>query len=520
MQKAKILFYNETTGSGIAITKSKEKIKFSIEQWDEYDILPATGLEIKFKIENNIPINIKVNKKPETSEKASQKDDDTSDFETTNTTIQDTENKNTDLTKAEKELNSFLNSSSNNLDSLERKISLSKDISETIHNYFEYIKAEVTKREGYNKVSGRLSYSLARRFIWTMFNNLIDIDQNIITLRIKSISDDLKFTSQIKDDFDKKVKYPLVAFDEIFLSAQVEYMLVKTMTKQTKDKLNLLKTKEKTVGKQKEKKKKEIQATRNKELLKELQRKLKVINGTYADIVHMMAQLQEILEKNTKRLKVFEDNYRQTFFKTFHTEADKYQASITNILDAQAYLLDSLLWKEAKNSTETMNYFKSFSIDVELNTKTYLKYYLSTIDEGKANEENQELYKLYDYLCEQQKDYILIITSSAESSLEYSQSIVSTRKTLEVKSFISELESIKWAMKNTIKVIVLENNLLSTSAQKYLDYYHNNIFSKPKIILIGATQPIKSSNYTITKTLASGITPRVLTNTLIKMIDE
>jgi len=490
----KILFYNEQNGNGIAITKENEKIKFNIEEWDNYDVMPKLGLEISFILEDGIAKKIDIFKHdniekiiPEKVEK--------------NSTTTKNKCKNKELEKIGDELNSLLDNSNDNLNSLDKKISLSMNINATMDDYFNHLKKELHKREGYKKVNGRLNYSFAKRFLWTTFNNLVDIDNNIVTLRISSISDDLKFVSNLKDNFDRKIQYPLTAFQDIFLSSQKEYISIKKMTTETIERLNLLRTKEETINFEKDKKKQEILKSKTNEEKIKLTRELKILNGTYVDIVHMMARLQEIHKINSKRLSNFESSHKENFYKSFKTEAKKHQKNITNILNAQTYLLDFTLWKEAKSSHAILNYFKSLSVDIELNTKTYLKYYLSTLDETKANKDTKDLFTFYNYLTEMQKDYILIVTASSEDALDYSQYIQSIDKTLVVKSFISELESIKWAMLNTIKVIVLESRLLSTNAKEYLDYYHNNIFSKPKIILIGDDINIKSNNYIITEIL-------------------
>jgi len=304
----------------------------------------------------------------------------------------------------------------------------------------------------------------------------------------------------------------------MFLSSQLEYTLVKQITNEIIERLNLLKGKEKTIALEKEKKKKLIIKETDKEKQKELTRELKVLNGTYVDVVHMMAKLQEIHKKNTQRLYDFEITYKESFFKSFQEEAKIHQENIVDILNAQTFLLDSILWKEAKTSQAILAHFRSLSVDIELNTKTYLKYYLSTLDEGKAKKETKELFAFYDYLVEMHKDYILIVSASAQDALDYSQFIQSSDKTLVVKSFISELESIKWAMINTVKIVVLEDRLLSTSAQKYLDYYHSHIFSKPKIILIGDSSNIKSSNYTISRTLPMYVQAKILVSTLNELL--
>ena len=534
----KILFYNNLDGSGIIITKEKKKLSFSIQEWDDFDIMPSLGLSVSFEFIEEQVKNIKANetakeetvtqekvvKQEETAtqeeavkqEKTKENNDSNIKKTETKSTKQTTSvrYKNQNLEKLSEELNALLNDSSDNLDILDAQISLSMDIADTMHQYFENLNKETAKRIGYKKVNGRLDYSLAKRFLWTTFNNLTDIDNAIVTLRIGSISQDLKFMSKLKDDFDKKVRYPLVAFEDIFLKSQQEYILVKQMTSEVTERLNLLKSKEEKLSIEKEKKKQKLTTLRNKETRQHVMKEFKTLNGTYVDVVHMMAKLQEIHAKNTKRLSEFEQAYKESFYKKFQQKAIKHQKNLIEILDAQAFLLDSLLWKEAKTSEAILAYFRELSINIELNTKTYLKYYLETLDEGKVNNETKELFKFYDYLKKHQKNYVLILTADVQNALDYTQFLRSANKSVCIKSFISELESIKWAMSNTVKIIILEDTLASTNAQQYLDYYHTHMLSKPKIILIGDQKAVKSSQYSIHSVLPKHIQPKKLNDTL------
>ena len=538
IKHGKILFYNELSGDGILITKDKQKLKFSVENWNDFDTMPVLGLAVSFDLENETPLEITVTEYvtesktiPETEETDKEitketletpaktnTDDETkneTDLDSTKETEEDKEpsdNKYKDesLNKAEEELTSLLSNCSNILESLNKKIALTSSVITTMRLYLDSIKKDLKKREGYNKVDGRLDYTLSRRFLWTTYNNLIEIDRDIISTRIKSIGNDLKFMSTLKDSFDKKTNYPATAFEEIFLSSQPEYKAVKTLTRHSVEKFNFLKNKEKSIAAQKKLQIETIQKCKNNQELEVLKRDLKTLNGTYADIVHMMATLKEIHRINSKRLRRFEETYKEDFFKVFKSESIKYKADILNILNAQAYLLDFLLWKEARASKNILNHFKSLAINAELNTKTYLKFFLDTLDESKSNEASKDLFTLYDHLVEMQKEYVLVVASSAQDAMEYESTIKQLNNSYAVKSFINELQCIKWASLNTVKAIVIEETLQVTNAIKFLDYYHKNIYSKPKILLIGNNSGGHSKDYVIHKTLPANISAKVL----------
>jgi len=410
----------------------------------------------------------------------------------------------------EAELNKLLTTSSGNLNILNKKISLSSDIDSSIKLYIDEVNIHLKKRMNYKKVDGRLDYILAKRFLWTTFNNLKDIDRTIITNRVLSIRKDLTFMDKLYENFTKKTTSPAVAFEELFLTVQSEYKVVKSFTGKTSEKLKYLKKQEEILKHQREKKNTLIGEAKSKKLRNDLNDELKALNGTYVDIVHMMAKLQEMQDINITRLKDFEIKYRAEFDISFKREAKKYKEIIKDILNAQAFFLDFTLWKEAKISKDIRTYFKKLSINVELNTKTYLKYYLSTLDESKSSETTKELYQLYDHLDEIYKEYIIVIASSAQEAMDYEHSIKTIDKTYNVKSFIDEVNCVKFAMVYTIKLIVVEEKLQKTSADTFLNYYHTHILSKPKILHLGNNSPLYSNNYHIDKKLPANSSPRVV----------
>lgn len=539
----KILFYNQQTGTGIIITPEKTKCKFNIEEWDDFEIMPALGLEVEFTdISEDFALGITIKRKSTEKEDTNKKEivekeplkkvEENLEKEekpkpsvtlptignSFNKKIQNTvKYKNVELTQTNIDISKLLDETENRLESINKNINLTIDILDTMHDYFSNIKKQIKKRQGYEKVDGRLTYSLAKRFLWTTFNNLQDIDPHVITLRIKSISEDLLFMNDLEEDFKQKIKYPSLTFDDIFLKSQIEYKNIKNLAKQTKDQLSFLREKEKSISFQKESIKKEILNCNDKTKLLELNKNKKVINGTYADTVHIMAQLQEEYAIHSKKLKEFEDKYKNDFNEKFKKEAKKYSTILTDILDAQAFLLDSLLWNEAKTSNPIQSYLKNLSIDIEFNTKEYLRYYLNTLDEAKSSQNVKELFTLYKHLQEIQKEYILIISANAEDALDYQCQISRITQDFKIKSFTDELSALKWSMKHNVKIIVIENILEITNAKKFLDVYHTNISTKPKIILIG-NDYIHSNKYIVYKILSHGVTPQAVASTIKNII--
>jgi len=558
----KILFYNDSNGEGIIITQEKKKYKFSVNEWSDFESMPIAGLEVSFKIEEDKAIEIEVvpqkeekqekpiipktlpkqeqeNKEPEESSKIFQEVTLPNNY----TPLDKTKNiikekkisvqaededeevvkaqryKEEELTISEEELADLLTNSKQSISKLDKNIKQTMSISDTMKRYFHFVSESINKRLGYKKVNGRLDYKLAKRFIWTTYNNLREIDFHIISIRIKSVSDDLKQMGRLQEDFERKVRYPTIAFEDIFLSSQIEYRKTKIIAQKISEKLSSLKVKEHSLGVERKKFQKQIEEEESLSQKQDLQKKLKIISGTYVDIVHMIAKLQDEYTLQMEKLVKFEEEHKDLFNKEFTKEAKRYKNFILDIVNAQAYLLDFLLWKEAKTSKAILNHFKNLAIDVELNTKGYLKYYLSTLDESKTNEHTKELFELYKHLQDIYKDYVLILSDDVQDAMEFEQCIKGIVKNLGVKAFIDELQALKWAMTNSVKIIVITDTLQLSSSQKFLDSYHNNIFSKPEIVFLGHIPEKHSKNYSIRRVLPRNASARVVMQTIKEVIE-
>ena len=510
----KTLFFNETDGKGIIITSQREKVDFNVADWDDYDIMPTTGLEVVFDIvdtqayhivakENDTVIKIEEDELPEIVE-------DIPSIEQAHIVTEHfKEEDSIDVLEDDEEL-----VENERPQSITNTLTLSKAIT----NYFNIIRANIQSRKAYKKVDGRLDYLLVRRFIWTTYNNLTDIDIEIATPKIRSLKDDLLKMSSVYDDFMRKTKYPKLAYAEVFLSAQAEYMKIKVGTEKIIEKLNRLRLDEKKLGGIKEVKKKELEESIHSSHFTVLEGEMKSLNGTYVDVVHMMAELDERYKADLKLLNEFEKEYREDFYKLFAIEEKKYKYDLVDTLNAQAYIFDIQLWHRAKRSKGVKVHFKKSSISGELNTKTYLKYYLSTQDVHKASGDTKKLFELYEYLSSVHKDYILIMVASAQDAMEYEASIKSIDKGYDSKAFVDEIQAIKWAMKNSVKLLVVEEQLAKVRVEKFLSLYSKNVLSTPKIILIG--EKPKSTLSSISKLISTGTSSRVIAQNVKSIMDE
>ena len=532
----KVLFFNSNEGSGIIITAEKTKHNFSVQFWDDFDVMPETGLEVAFdEVDGNIEnIVSKATYEEEIHENVVQEDE----VVEAKTELQINES-----LAIEKHLEIVSTPDLNYVDSTEEmsvahfeleiegseaeveaelqrerpsSITNTLTIGRAVSNYFDVIKQNIEIRENYKKVTGRLDYLVIRRFLWTTYNNLVDVDIRIITPKIKMLSNDLKEMAKVYDDYVIKTKNPPFAYQEVFLSAQEEYQKIKQGAGNVIEKINHLQVNAKKLGGVRSIRKKELQESIKTPQFKALEKELKSLNGAYVDVVHMMAELDERYKNDMALLEEFETEYREDFYEVFDIEAQRHRDDLVDILNAQAFFFDSQQWSAAKSSKLVQAHFKQANVSGELNTKTYLKYYLSTQDESKATGETRKLFELYKYLQSVQKDYTMVVTANPQEAMEYESEIHHMSGSYNVKSFVDEIKAIKWARKNSVSILVVEDELQKVRVAKFLSIYAKNIMSNPKVILIG-NKP-GSSAISITKLLPRGSTAKAISQAVDSLL--
>ncbi len=486
----KILLYKDNDGLGTIISTTKEKINFSIDDWNDFDTMPSKGLEICFDYQNFKASSIMSIITKNRSDKPTKKQENI-------TILEDVEN---DFGEKKKTVKATLN------------------IPKSISKYFDIINDNIKKRATYKKVPGRLDYLVVRRFLWTTFNNLNEIDLKILTHDIKALSKDLKSMTHIYDDFINKTRFPVLAYEEVFLACQIEYLNIKDDTLKMIDRLSQLRTSEEHLGKALAQKKEELKKKRKAPEFEDLKREYKVLNGTYVDMIHMMGELNERYKHDIELVTSFEKKFKSDFYHLFGDEAKKYKDSIIDILSAQAFLLDNKLWTQAKSSKIVKEHFYKAGVRDDLNTKTYLKYYLDTLDSNKAGDETQKLFELFDYLTEMHKESIMVVVSNAQDAMEYEADIKKIDRTYKVKAFIDEKLALQWAIKNNTKVLVIEDKLTKLQLPTFFKHYKKLIPTSPKIILLGRDS--KANIYTINKVLSKGVSPRVISTNVKKLLTQ
>ena len=386
---------------------------------------------------------------------------------------------------------------------------------QSIDNYFAIIEKQIEKRIHYKNSNHKLDYLLIHRFLWTTLNNLNDIDIQIITPEIRKLSKNLKNMEKTYKDFAKKIQYPSLAYEEVFLSSQSEYKELYKNNEKIVEEMRKLKMSEEYLAASLTKRKNLLKKTTDPQKRKEIQTEYRIINGTYVDVIHIISVLKERYNENQLVIQSFKNKYFEEFNTLFSKTATIYEKILIDILGAQAFELDMLLWEQAEKSKNVQQYFKEAGINGEFNTKTYLQYYLESNKHEKETTHYQKLYELYEYLQRIYIKHIVIVTNSTDDAIEFKKSIKSITKEHKVHSFIHEKEALKFALQNIVDILIVNEELNSMSSSSFLKYYQKYSLHNSKLIFLGYQQ---DKSYEAIQTLSTEITPNFLANTIKKLL--
>ena len=110
----------------------------------------------------------------------------------------------------------------------------------------------------------------------------------------------------------------------------------------------------------------------------------------------------------------------------------------------------------------------------------------------------------------------MVMLSDVNDALEFESCINKIDKTFQAKAFIDEKLALKWAMKNSVKVLIIEERLSRMQVETFLKYYKKYILVIPKLIFLGNSK--KFDEYAISKILSRGISGQIVAKTVKELI--
>jgi CheY-like chemotaxis protein len=425
--EGKITFFNQQEGKGKVLTRQKKVYHFDMDAWVDFDNLPNTGILVEFF----------VNKEGEVEKISAVEGHENSD------------------------------GSAGGLEAL-------KTTTECIDEYFSDIKNLIGKYSNTLNVEKELDFFKMKRFLLTAFNDLFELDNGLADNKLEARRNELLSLQTKYSEFRRAARFPLgYAFEKIFLEHQPNYMKILKKKESILQKMSAYALKEKPLQFEIERKEKELETLekegkKGSETYQKKDEVLKSLRRQYVDILHYVSNQKETLVLLSRQIDNFQKLHFKSFVKDFEPLMRFLDAKLIKILNVKAYYFDSMMWSRAKNSMIIRQFFIDSGIEGTYSSKTFLKYFLRTLDKEKLNESNKELVNLLKYLESLGSDSVLVIRSNKEAATRTKYLIENIDKEIKVKSTIDASETFKYALKDRPDIIILDYNLRTTNAIEYI----------------------------------------------------
>ena len=422
--KGKIVSYDPQKGVGKIITKKYGVKLFNIDDWIDYNKLPEVGIEVEYDIENNHLKNILTLNSTEIL------------FETFNKKIRYKLPEN-----------------------LQIKENVTLDY--CLDEFFNKFKKIALKYKNLLSYTKSLPYKKVKRFLLTAYNNLLEIDLNINDSRLRDIKNSLDEVEKFYDKLKIETKNPIyIIMEKLVLTKQQNYQLLKTKFENNKTiigenskNINLLELKIEKLNKELDSYKKSSAIYQEKLQL------LKFYKKNYVDLIDNTQKLKEQNSEINSSIKEFEEVYQKIFEKIFKREVYIILKILEKELDILASQFDTILWENAKLSKEVQNFFKKSKIEGSYSTKTFIKYYLKSLNKEKMNNADAELVKIFDELKVFSKNIIIYDKNKSRAreillyleNLDYDAEVKIFNKLKEFIFYIKENDS-------NIDIIIFEKD--------------------------------------------------------------
>ena len=368
----RILFYNPNTGQGKLILKSQEKMDFSADLWEEFDVMPAAGRLVSCRIEKGVLTSI--------------------------TPVAFDEE--IDSLKSEDLIQTFAESAKAKSDSTAKR-ALTFTVRETLQNYFKPIETFIGKPPAVVNTSNQLDFFSVERFLMTAYNDLKGLDASLHNnAEVKKIFDEIRQLKKAYITLESRLDSPKLAFEMIFLRSQPEYLQFIRHNEQCLNRISLLSRMEESLFPDIQAKEEELKSISKKYYKEraELEKELKTLRRRYVDTIHENAEVYEELSSMEDLKAIYTQKYLDEFLSELMKIGGRYMDTLKSVLNYRAFEFDKLIWKYAEESRTIKEFLSSADIDGEYSTLTFLQYYLKTLDQSKLNAEHKELVKLEEYL--------------------------------------------------------------------------------------------------------------------------
>lgn len=313
-------------------------------------------------------------------------------------------------------------------------IPLSVSIKDCIDEHFDDVSYSIEEYEASFEEHEELNYALMKRFLNTAYNNLMDMDSSFMDEELVGLHSDLLALDKLYTQLLKKESVPKIAYEKIFLDRQKIYKENKKRLESNSSELFTLESSAKTLYTQIQDIEKRLNDGKSQQISQELEFDLKRYKTYYVDTLHKMGTLKDENIVLKESLSKFESKYEATFLELYEEASKQCFSLLKRQLDGYAYVFDQKMWERAETSSSIIAFFKKAHIEEEFSSKTFLKYFIKTLDKNKMSKELKRLEDLLYYLESRAKKRFLIVEESLSEAENLKHLLRSFDKDFNVES--------------------------------------------------------------------------------------
>lgn len=473
MTTGKIIFYSPEKQEGLILTEEKTKLKFTLEAWQESETRPHEGLTVTFDTDNGIVARMQTAKAD--TDKPRQSD-----------SLRDKQEKNR----------------------LPEEITLEMAPFEATELYFQELNEAMQPYIHYLSRSKSVDYLSFKRFLTTVFNNLFELDPYFMDDELSAVYDSLVNASKLYEHFKQLSTLPESAYNKVFLASQPEYTMVETIFEDSRKQTGYLQSVQGELDNRIKHYEAQIQRTASKDpALEELQSELKKAKGQLIDAIHNLAIHKQLCDAAFKLIDAFEKKNRPLFLSDFKLSAGRYEKELLKILGVLAYELDQYIWLAARKSSIIQKFFKDAHVIGDYCSKTYLRYFIDSLDQEIASKDKTEYLRLYKYLESLEQDIVMILTRKEMTPKVLPEaSLIKEKATIKV--FNAEEAALRWALQNRPNILIIEEHLESMHSSAFIKEFQLKVMRNPVIFLIGDTQLAKNNAFGVDTVIPKTFHPK------------
>lgn len=396
----------------------------------------------------------------------------------------------------------------------EEGIKLSLSIDECIEKSLEPFEKVIENNLKYFEKEGGLDFLRMKRFIFTAFKHLIELDPTISSNKMSNVRSSLLKMEKIYSELEKRVTQPIkISYENVFLARQREYSLSKRRVEDMKRMIGVCTSRAKALQNELKDKKEKLSKVkdRNSESFKAESSEYKRRNREYVDLVHKASVLKDEIKELNRLIVEFEEEHFNSFQIAYSNRSSFTKSKLLKILNTQCLEFDELLWEKAKESNSIRHFFESSEIQGSFSSVTFLEYFLKSINRAKANAENQKLFELLDYLKKRDSKTIFILSEEVSDITKIREIIEGSSKSYRVQGFTSlnkllnakdvkeidllifdydmnglDFENVKKSLKNKKSLLLFrkssKNGVLEAMERGFLNAKLKNYLVKPKYL--------------------------------------